>query len=122
MGRRANLDGFGLVSPDHPVGSESLYLLRYPGPGMESVKVRANAHEPTKIRLTSCKRILPFYIGEVCSGQLKCDGTRAETRFSLSAKRTSPFKLAGASVQSTTGSRGVRISGSNAGYTMFEVV
>ena len=34
-------------------------------------------------------------------------------------KRTSPFKLAGASVQSTTGSRGVRISGSNAGYTKF---
>ena len=29
------------------------------------------------------------------------------------------FKPAGASVQSTTGSRGVRISGSNAGYTMF---
>jgi len=27
--------------------------------------------------------------------------------------------LAGASVQSTTGSRGVRISGSNAGCTMF---
>jgi len=50
--------------------------------------------------------------------QLKCDGTRAETRFRLSAKRTSPFKLAGASVQSTTGSRGVRISDSNAGYTM----
>ena len=52
-------------------------------------------------------------------GQLKCNGTRAETRFHLSAKRTSPFKLAGASVQSTTGSRGVRISDSNAGYTMF---
>jgi hypothetical protein len=51
--------------------------------------------------------------------QLKCDGTRAETRIRLSAKRTSPFKSAGASVQSTTGSRGVRISGSNAGYTMF---
>ena len=31
----------------------------------------------------------------------------------------SPFKSAGASVQLTTGSRGVRISGSNAGYTMF---
>jgi hypothetical protein len=29
------------------------------------------------------------------------------------------FKSAGASVQSTTGSRGVRISDSNAGYTMF---
>ena len=51
--------------------------------------------------------------------RLKCDGTRAETRFLLSAKGTSPFKSAGASVQSTTGSRGVRISCSNAGYTMF---
>ena len=51
--------------------------------------------------------------------RLKCDGTRAETRFRLSAKRTSPFKSAEASVQSTTGSRGVRISGSNDGYTMF---
>ena len=50
---------------------------------------------------------------------LKCDGTRAETRFLLSAKRTSPFKSAGASVQSTTCSRCVRISGSNDGYTMF---
>jgi len=52
-------------------------------------------------------------------GQMKCDGTRVETRFHLSAKRTSPFKSAGVSVQSTTGSRGVRISGSNARYTMF---
>ena len=51
--------------------------------------------------------------------RLKCDGTHAETRFRLSAKRTSPFKSAGASVQSTTDSRGVRISGSNAGYIMF---
>jgi len=51
--------------------------------------------------------------------RLKCDGTRAETRFRLSAKRTSPFKLEGASVQSTTGSRGVHVSDSNAGYTMF---
>ena len=50
---------------------------------------------------------------------MKCDGTRAETRFRLSAKRTIPFKSAGASVQSTAGSRVVRINGSNAGYTMF---
>jgi hypothetical protein len=50
---------------------------------------------------------------------LKCDGTCAETRFRLSAKRTSLFKTAGESVQSTTGSRGVRISGSNAGCTIF---
>jgi len=54
-----------------------------------------------------------------CRGQLKCDFTRVETRFRLSAKRTSPLKSAGASVQSTTDSRGLRISGSNAGYTMF---
>jgi hypothetical protein len=50
---------------------------------------------------------------------LKCDGTYAGTRFRLSTKRTSPFKSQRASVQSTTGSRGVRISGSNVGYTMF---
>ena len=37
----------------------------------------------------------------------------------LSAKRTSPFKPVVESVQSTTGSRGVHISGSNAGYIMF---
>jgi hypothetical protein len=60
-------------------------------------------------------------VNEGSSGRLclKCDGTRAGTRFRLSAKRTSPFKSAGASVQSNTDSRGVRISGSNAGYTMF---
>jgi hypothetical protein len=52
--------------------------------------------------------------------RLKCDGTRAETRSRLSAKRTSPIKSAGASVQLTAGSRVVRISGSNAGYTMFQ--
>ena len=54
--------------------------------------------------------------------RLKCDGTCAETRFCLSAQRTNPFKSAGASVQSTAGSRGVRINGSNgsnAGYTKF---
>jgi hypothetical protein len=51
--------------------------------------------------------------------RLKFDGTRAETGFRVSAKRTSQFKSAGASVPSTTGSRGVRISGSNDGYTMF---
>jgi len=50
---------------------------------------------------------------------LKCDGTRAETIFRLSEKRTSPFKSAGTSVQLTTGSRCVRISVSKGGYTMF---
>jgi hypothetical protein len=52
--------------------------------------------------------------------RLKRDGTRAETRFGLSVKWTSPFKSVGASFHSTPGSRGVRISGSNAGYTVFQ--
>jgi len=60
-----------------------------------------------------------YYTLPVCRGQLKCDGTCAETRFRLLAKRTSPFKSVGVSVQSTTGTRGVHISGSNAGYTLF---
>ena len=42
---------------------------------------------------------------------LKRDGTRAETRFGLSAKRTSPFISAGVSVQSSTGFLGVRVGG-----------
>ena len=57
-----------------------------------------------------------------CRLRLKCDRTRAETGFRLSGKRTSPFKSAVASVQSTTGSRSVRISSSNdsnAQYTIF---
>jgi len=57
--------------------------------------------------------------GICCRLRLKCDDTHAETRFRLSAKRASQFKSAGLSVQSTTGSRGVRISGSNVAYTRF---
>jgi hypothetical protein len=45
-----------------------------------------------------------------CRLRLKCDSTRAETRFRLSAKQTSPFKSPGASVQSTSGRRAVHIS------------
>jgi hypothetical protein len=61
-----------------------------------------------------------IYSFKFCSRlRVKCDGTRAETRILLSVKGTRPFKTAGASIQSTTGSRGVRISGSNSGYIMF---
>jgi len=55
----------------------------------------------------------------MCGIRVETDGTRAETRFLLSPKRTSPFKSAGESVQLTAGSRGVRITVSNAGYTTF---
>jgi hypothetical protein len=51
-----------------------------------------------------------FIIKKTCRLRLICDGTRAETRFRLSTKRTSPFKSAGASDQSTTGRRAVHIS------------
>ena len=68
-------------------------------------------------QVSGCYQVI-FLI--VCRLRLKCDDTRAETRYRLSAKRTSPFKSAGASVQLTTGSRGVCISGSNAGYTIFQ--
>ena len=67
-----------------------------------------NYHKFLEVQVYFCGRM-----------RLKCDGTRAETRFHLSAKRTSPSKSAAASVHSTAGSQGVRISGSNAGYNMF---
>ena len=58
--------------------------------------------------------------GYRCRLRFKCYGICAENRFRLKAKRKSPFKsVDGASVQSTTDSRCVCISGSNAGYNMF---
>ena len=59
--------------------------------------------------------LFPFSSTAVSIARAERDGTRAETRFRLSPKRMSPFKSVGASVQSTAGSRGVRISLSNAG-------
>ena len=50
-----------------------------------------------------------IFLGKICRLRLKCDGTRAETRLRLSTKRTSPFKWAGGSVQSTTGRQAVHI-------------
>jgi len=55
-------------------------------------------------------------------GQFKSDVTRAETKFHLSCENGRVHlnrPVGGASVQSTTNSRGVGISGSNAGYTVF---
>ena len=55
-----------------------------------------------------------IYTGIACAER---DGTRAESRIRLSPKWTSPFKSVGVSVQSTAGSRGVRLGFSNDGYT-----
>jgi len=61
------------------------------------------------------------YLWGVCRpsgrGQLKFDGTRADFVFRRNGRVH--LNRRGTLVQSTTGSRGVRISGSNAGYTMF---
>ena len=62
-------------------------------------------------RVTSCTLLIH------CIARAERDGTRAEARFRLSPKRTSPFKSVGAPVQSTAGRRGVRMSLSNAGLT-----
>jgi len=68
----------------------------------------------------SCVSVCPAIVGNISIRlRLNCDGTRADTTFRLSAKRTSPFKSTGTSVQSTTGSRSVPISGSNGTFTMF---
>ena len=89
------------------------------------VKVKLSRNKSRRLRreMEYGASILTFTFGTtrefVGRLSLKCDGTRAETRFRLPAKRTSPFKSAVAPVQSTTGSRGVRISSSNAGYNMF---
>jgi len=97
-----NTNGWAALGPAH---TDNL-AARLDG---ERCCTRERAHR----HLFCCRNFLKVRL------RLKCDGTRAEARFRLSAKRTSPFKSAGASVQSTTGSRVVRISGSNAGYTMF---
>ena len=54
-----------------------------------------------------------------CRLRLKCDGDAQKPDFVLRLNGRVHLNRRGASVQSTTGSRGVRISGSNAGYTMF---
>ena len=90
-------------SASFKIGSSSLPV-QYRGRGVALIIHPHLAHRVSRTRY----RLL-----------LKCDGTRAKTRFRLSAKRTNLFKSAGTSFQSTNGSRGMRISGSNAGYTMF---
>jgi hypothetical protein len=64
------------------------------------------------IRLSAVRTGYLYPLGNIpARALLKRVGIRAETRFGLSEKWMSPFKSAGESVQSTAGSRGVRISG-----------
>jgi hypothetical protein len=108
--------GFSLGISIFPVGVVSLLLATRPSvtqPVISAIdSVISHVERKHESPTGSCK---PFH-GRL---RLKCDGTLTETRFRFSAKRTSPFKSMGASVQSTTGNGGVRISGCNAGYTIF---
>ena len=65
--------------------------------------------------ISKCTVMMAIALMKCSIARAERDGTRAETRFRLSPKRTSPFKSVGASVQSTAGSLGVRISLSNVG-------
>ena len=78
-------------------------------------------HSPVSPSLPlPCKWLSLTGLEGPCSLRLKCDGTRAESRFRLLAKRTSPFKSAGGRQFSRLLTAEVcGISGSNAGYTMF---
>ena len=53
------------------------------------------ASSPQSSSLYFLFQVPVLYTITVCRLLLKCDGTRAETRFRLSAKRTNPFKSSG---------------------------
>ena len=65
-------------------------------PGFDPRTVQPVASRYTDHRSSSIYRLrYPAHHTRVVIARPKRDGTRAETRFGLSAKRTSPFKLAG---------------------------
>ena len=91
----------------------TVQALRFPGESSSQI-----LRHSTRLSALSTGR--PYSPGNnPCTLRLKSDGTRPETGFRLAPERTSPLKSAGASIQSTAGSRGGRISGSNAGYNTF---
>jgi len=128
MNRSFSLWGVILVLS---VGSDTMVdycvpsVTNYQSSGLHNIPEEWRSQTTSQVCITSRKSedlITAVEGWNLGRGQLKCDGTRSETRFRLSAKRTSPFKSARASVHSTTGSRSVRISFyccGNAGYTMF---
>jgi hypothetical protein len=59
---------------------------------------------------TDSEKCRLFSVKSGGSMQLSLDGAHAETRFLLSAKQTIPFVSAGATFQSSTGNRDVRVS------------
>ena len=74
-------------------------------------------YDTHRYTLWSNERLFTFKYVVDCAWNAMAHAQKPDSVFRRN--RPSPFKSAGASVQSTTGSLGVRISGSNAGYTMF---
>jgi hypothetical protein len=102
-----NLMHVRMLPPDFGIlGSQS----RCRTPVLKNCDTAAIGQEST-FTVHTCRIICSFRFS--CVALAERDGTRAETRFRLSLKRTSPFKSV------TAGSRGVRISLSNVGYTTF---
>jgi hypothetical protein len=95
------------------VCSADAYVIYITWPGTPHFCVGAIRRRHRCPLLIPCSGLVPFVVDKMFLGQtfrrlrftsppprchrlrLKCDGTRAETRFRLSAKRTSPFKSAG---------------------------
>ena len=67
--------------------------------GFKKVKDLCPCFLQNLVRNAKCPVFFPSNVSTAflttCRMRLKCDGTRAETRFRLSAKQTSPFKSAG---------------------------
>jgi hypothetical protein len=74
---------------------DSAYVRRLTRARRVLVVARYNSFSSQNLLSNSRARTVIYSLGR---GQLKCDGTRAETRFRLSARRTMPFKSAGALV------------------------
>jgi hypothetical protein len=107
-------------SPHNPPHFLKIHLIILPSTsGSPQLSPSLRFHHQNPVHTTIRAICLAYLILLDFRLQFKCDGTRAENRFCLSAKRTSPFKSEGASVKSNTGSRGVRINCSNAEYTKF---
>jgi hypothetical protein len=86
------------------------YMFRRKCRPQRTYAIRRNMQEQINSKIYNIQSCAFFDAETACRLRLKCDGTRAESSFRLSAERESSFKMGSGSVQSTTGRRAVRIS------------
>jgi len=72
------------------------------------IKWRGGGYVTSEKKYENCVK---SFINDCSRVKTVCDGTRAETRFGLPAKRTSSIISAGVSVPSSTGFLAVRVEG-----------